>query len=165
MRAVTLLRKNNIPTVQILDTFKVPSIKRDIVVYQPLNGPSLRDLIKEKNLQPVLDFASFFADLHNQGIYFRAIHFNNVIVPSMRTFGLIDVTDLYFFSSSPLSIDKRIRNFKHMLHYREDRQALATVTIEQFLDRYVKNAIFRSKKEGEKFIKKASRLCAEKLEQ
>lgn len=166
VKAATLLKQKNIPTVEILDTFKVPSIKRDLVVYSPLMGPSLRDVVsdKKKGQQTVLEFASFFAGLHNQGIYFRAIHFNNVIMPSKGVFGLIDISDLYAYGSLPLDIKKRVRNFKPILNYQEDRQAIESVTIEQFINSYVKTAKFKSKNETEKFVKTALRFCKKRLE-
>ena len=41
IRAVRILKKKNIPTLQILKHYKVPYIKRDILVYKPLEGQSL----------------------------------------------------------------------------------------------------------------------------
>ncbi|MCP4673256.1 MAG: toluene tolerance protein, partial [Desulfobacula sp.] len=141
IRAVQILQKKDIPTVQVINTYKVPSIKRDLIIYQPLEGQSLRDLMDDKNYRKklVLQFASFLAHLHNSGIYFRAMHFNNVIVTSQGEFGLIDVTD-FFYSSGPLNRFKRVRNFKPILHYKEDRQAIASVSVELFLDKYVEKA-------------------------
>ncbi len=151
VRAVQLLKKKNIPTVQIIDTYYIPSFKRDLIVYKPLKGQSLRELIKNtKNSNKlVLDFASFFAHLHNTGIYFRSIHFNNVIVTPKGNFGLIDVTDLHYYYS--LNRSQRIRNFKPILHYKEDIQAIASLSMEVFLDKYIETAHFGSKKAGLKF--------------
>ncbi len=162
VRAVEILQKKNIPTVQIINTYKVPSIKRDLIIYQPLEGDSLRDLLNDKNSREkfVLEFACFLAHLHNSGIYFRAIHFNNVIVTSQGRFGLIDVTDL-FYSSSPLNRFKRARNFKPILHYKEDRQAIASVSMELFLDKYVENVQFGSKRNSLNFRKKVLLMWAD----
>ncbi len=162
--AVHNLRNKNIPTLQVLDAFRVPSIKRDIVVYQPLEGLSLRSLIRKKTdtKKLMLELARFFAQLHEQGIYFRSIHFNNVIVTGEGSFGLIDVADLHF-SSAPLSISKRVRNFNHILHCKEDREAFALVTVDAFLGEYVKNAAFKSEQKAAIFTEKASRFCAEKM--
>lgn len=155
VRAVQILQKKNIPTVHILNTYKLPSIKRHLIVYQPLEGQSLRDLMSDENNRKkyVLEFASFFAYLHNSGIYFRAIHLNNVIVTPKGEFGLIDVADFYY-SCFSLNRFKRIRNFKPILSYKEDRQAIASVSMELFLDRYLEKAQFGSPGKNLNFRKK-----------
>lgn len=154
-RAVTILTNRNIPTVDIIDLFKVPSINRDLIVYKPLEGKSLRELINNKQdaNQLVLNFASFFAHLHNEGIYFRAIHFNNVIVTPQGKFGLIDLADCHC-SSSSLNRFKRIRNFKPILNYKEDIEAIASVSMELFLDKYIESTQFGSQKDVFKFKQK-----------
>ncbi len=141
VRGAKILKKYNIPTVEVTDLFKVPSIKRDMVVYNPLEGKSLRDLIKTTDNPPSLisDFASFFASLHDKGIYFRAIHFNNVFITPKGEFGLIDISDLYY-SLLPMTISKRVRNFKPIFHYKEDKKALETFSLDKFIDIYCKNS-------------------------
>ncbi len=162
VRAVELLGKMGVPTVRIKNTYKVPSIKRYLIIYKPLRGISLRDkLITEReNLFCLLDFAKFFAFLHNNGIYFRAVHFNNVFVLEDNRFGLIDVDSLHFFSSSPLLFSKRIRNFKPILHHKQDRQAIREIGIECFLDHYLEKAEFRFKSDPENLKKKVIKLCS-----
>ncbi|MCK5543245.1 MAG: hypothetical protein KAI40_11195 [Desulfobacterales bacterium] len=153
VRGAEILKKYNIPTVSVTDLFKVPSIKRDMVVYQPLKGRSLRDLIKENNKNVsklILEFASFFANLHDKGIYFRAIHFNNVFITEKGKFGLIDISDLYY-SFMPLIISKRVRNFKPIFHYKEDREALDFFSLDKFLDIYCKSSRLKSKRKKERF--------------
>lgn len=152
VRGAKILKKYNIPTVSVTDLFKIPSIKRDMVVYQPLKGESLRDLIKQNNNTPELisDFASFFASLHDKGIYFRAIHFNNVFITEKGEFGLIDISDLYY-SFMPLIISKRVRNFKPIFHYKEDREALDFFSLDKFLDIYCKSSRLKSKRKKERF--------------
>ncbi len=159
VRGVKILEKFNIPTVKSVELYKVPSIKRDIVIYQPLEGESLRDLIK-KTKDPselIFSFARFFASLHNKGIYFRAIHFNNVFVTPKCEFGLIDVSDLYY-SFLPMTISKRVRNFKPFFHYKEDRQAIESFSLEKFLNIYLEYSNLKSKKSKTKFKKKVSKL-------
>jgi SAM-dependent methyltransferase/tRNA A-37 threonylcarbamoyl transferase component Bud32 len=159
VRGARILKKNNIPTVNVTDLYKVISIKRDMVVYQPLEGESLRDLIREKKNahKLVSDFASFFAGLHDKGIYFRAIHFNNVFITSKGEFGLIDISDLYY-SFMPLTISKRVRNFKPFFHYDGDRKAIQLFSIDKFLDIYVKNSKIKSNHKQKKIKKDVLKL-------
>ena len=165
VRGAKILKKYNIPTVSVTDLFKIPSIKRDMVVYQPLKGESLRDLIKQNNNTPELisDFASFFASLHDKGIYFRAIHFNNVFITEKGEFGLIDISDLYY-SFFPLTISKRVRNFKPIFHYQKDRQALESVSLDNFLDIYLKSSKIKSKKKSIIFKKNVLKLYTKTIQ-
>ena len=158
VRGAKILKQYNIPTVNVTDLFKVSSIKRDMVVYQPLKGESLRDLIRENNTPELIsDFASFFASLHDKGIYFRAIHFNNVFITPEGRFGLIDISDLYY-SFFPLTVSKRVRNFKPIFHYQKDRQALDAVSLDNFLDIYLKSSKIKSKKKSMVFKKNVLKL-------
>ena len=159
VRGAKILKKYNIPTVEVTDLFKVPSIKRDMVVYNPLEGESLRDLIKttDNPANLISDFASFFAGLHDKGIYFRAIHFNNVFVTPKGDFGLIDISDLYY-SPLPMTISKRVRNFKPIFHYKEDKKALEIFPLNQFVDIYLNNSNIKSHKERASFKKNVLKL-------
>ena len=165
VRAEKILKKYNIPTVTVTDLFKVPSIKRDMVVYQPLKGESLRDIIKktEDPSQIITDFACFFASLHDKGIYFRAIHFNNVFITEKGEFGLIDMSDLYY-SFIPLLISKRVRNFKPIFHYKADREALESISLDKFLDIYYKSSKIQSKKKYEKLKKNVLKLYTKTIQ-
>lgn len=86
----------DIPTVDIIDTFNIPDIKRTAVLYQPLEGVTLRNyLIKNRlTIQTAQKFARFIARLHHNGIHFRSIHFGNIFVLPDHNFGLIDVSDM-----------------------------------------------------------------------
>ena len=140
-RGARRLREINIPSVEIVDTFRVRSIGRDVVVYHPLEGETLREALnysenKEALLKP---FSAFFAGLHDRGIYFRAIHFGNVLVLPGGEFGLIDVSELRIYAS-PLSVRKRVRNFKPIFRYKEDRAAILDFGLDLFLDSYIDNS-------------------------
>ncbi len=164
VRAEKILKKHNIPTVTVTDLFKVPSIKRDMVVYQPLEGESLRDIIKKTDdpSQIISDFASFFASLHDKGIYFRSIHFNNVFITEKGGFGLIDMSDLYY-SLMPLTISKRVRNLKPIFHYKQDKEALTIFSFDNFLSIYCDNSSLKSEKKQLHFKKQALRLYNSKI--
>ena len=89
--------------------------------YEAVQGSTLRDLTKDISDPRLLleSFGVFLAELHRKGIYFRSIHFGNVVLQETGEFGLIDIADLRFFGR-PLSEYQRERNFKHLLRPKED---------------------------------------------
>ena len=80
-RGAGLLRELNIPTVEVVAGYRVKSLGRHAVVYRPLEGERLRDALKDskKSNDLLARFSAFLAELHEKGVYFRAIHFGNVI--------------------------------------------------------------------------------------
>jgi len=140
-RGARRLRGLNIPSVEVVDVFRVRTIGRDVVVYQPLKGETLREALSYSDNRKTLlkPFSAFFAGLHDRGIYFRAIHFGNVIVLPGGAFGLIDVSE-FRISSSSLSVRKRVRNFKPIFRYKEDRTAILDFGFDLFLDSYIENS-------------------------
>jgi len=127
----------DIPTVDIVDTFKIPVIKRTAVLYKPLEGITLRNYLENRSItfQTAQKLAHFVADLHNKGIYFRSIHFGNIVVMPDQNFGLIDVSDMTIQRKS-LSASKRIRNFYHFTRYNIDQELIAP-QIRSFIQAYM----------------------------
>lgn len=79
--AAERLTKLDVPTVDVLEVFRVAEMERDIVRYRPLPGETLRDTLAASPNDALLsDFARFLAQLHERGVYFRAIHLGNVMV-------------------------------------------------------------------------------------
>lgn len=120
------LRKRDIPCPQILGTYRVSEIERDVVHYAPLPGQTLRQLITGPVAPPralLTQFASFVANLHDRGVYFRSLHLGNVVMTPQNELGLIDIADLRTY---PWALRKSLclRNFQHMLRYEEDRRWL-----------------------------------------
>jgi len=144
-RGARRLRKMNIPSVKVIETFRVRAIGRDASVYEPLEGETLREALNDsKNKKTLLrSFSAFFATLHERGIYFRAIHFGNVIVLPDGEFGLIDVSELRI-SLTSLSVRKRVRNFKPIFRYKEDRAAILDYGLGLFLDSYAAHSSLSS---------------------
>ena len=162
IRGANHLNKLKIPTVQVTDLFKIRALKRDMVIYRPLDGITLREALSPGQNSPLLleNFAAFLAKLHQSGIYFRAIHFGNVILTRDPVFGLIDVSELYY-SRSPLTLAKRIRNFKPIFRYREDRAAVLAFGLPSFIDIYLHYTDIRGKTDRLKFQKGLSRILKE----
>lgn len=127
------------PTIEVVAVCRVREIRRDIAVYRRLEGETLRDVLHDapaeaNDLFPRL--ADLLARLHRHGILFRSIHFGNVLVMRDGVLGLIDVADMRKRPLGALTLGQRSRNFRHMLRYAEDRDALAAYGVERFLADY-----------------------------
>lgn len=133
-----------IPTLEVMAVYGVPSIKRTAVHYRPLEGCDLRELALKGALDHRLarDLGGFFHEVHQRGIYFRSIHFGNIVLATKGGLGLIDLADMRV-RRWPLGTAKRIRNLRHLLRYKEDRQFLAPVR-DAFLHGYCRSASLSS---------------------
>ena len=122
---VKQLKKLAIPTVSKLDLFRIPSMSRIAVVYQPLPGDSLDDLIQRDDFDEkhIHQFATFLAKLHSLGVYFRSIHLGNVIITQEDQLGLIDVSDMKIYRRA-LPASLCARNMHHFCRYPEHISAL-----------------------------------------
>ena len=137
------LAERGILTVSVVDLAYCPAVARHLVTYRPLPGTTLRQALRDSASQRrtlLAAFAHYIARLHQKGIYFRSLHFGNVIVPpDGGELGLIDVADMSV-QGRPLTPRRRVRNFSHILRYREDRLALRESGWPEFLDNYLETA-------------------------
>lgn len=115
------LRRIDIETPQVLAVYRIKSIERDGVYYEPLAGQTLRQLFEQSEQSQSLreQYGQFVARLHEQGVYFRSLHLGNVVLTPEHALGLIDIADLSY-QARALRLSKRLRNFQHMLRYRQD---------------------------------------------
>lgn len=143
--AAARLAARGVPTVEVESLHRVPSIRRDAVVYRFLAGTPLREAVaqagEDNNAVVALlaQHAVFLAGLHARGVYFRSIHFNNVVVLPGGGLGLIDISEARFRPRT-LSPEMRARNFRPMLSYAEDRAALEAIGVADFLAHYLRAA-------------------------
>ncbi|WP_421548882.1 toluene tolerance protein [Pseudomonas sp. QD4] len=121
----TRLKQRQIPCPSIRQVYRISSIQRDAVHYDPLPGQTLRQLLDDGLRGDALraQLGTFIAILHERGIYFRSAHLGNIVLTPEGQLGLIDIADLKVFSR-PLRKALRLRNFKHMLRYKQDREWL-----------------------------------------
>ena len=119
------LEQRDIRCPKIIAVYRIPSIQRDGVYYSPLEGTTVRQLQSGVEEADALrsQLGSFIARLHEKGVYFRSLHFGNVVLTPEHDLGLIDIADLRC-QQGPLRDGKRLRNFAHLLRYTEDRQWL-----------------------------------------
>lgn len=113
------LQIREIPVPRVISAMRIPSVKRDAVHYQPLEGTTLRQLLRQ-GLDPKTGqalkkrFTEFVIHLHALGIYFRSLHLGNVVLTPSGELGLIDFSDLRIYSR-PLPVFMRRRNIQRML--------------------------------------------------
>ena len=125
-------------TVDIVDLYYCKAIKRALVFYHPLPGETLRAALQnqEHNDELMERFIQLLARMHEKGVFFRSCHFNNIIVAnSTDSLGLIDIADMKI-RLHRLSIDRRIRNFRHLARYAIDRKSISAFGIDNFVDVY-----------------------------
>lgn len=114
-----VLAERGIPCPRVIDVFRVESIQRDVVHYEPLHGTTLRKLIQQGHLATEErkklkgEFNQFVRGLHDSGIYFRSLHLNNVVLTPEGELGLIDISDIRVHRK-PLSRFWRKRNLRRM---------------------------------------------------
>lgn len=119
------LHQRGIPCPGVVAVYRIPAIKRDAVLYRPLAGRTLREIIageESPDLRPRLD--DFIARLHASGIYFRSLHLGNIVLTPTGELGLIDIADMRV-GSRPLRVHQRRRNLQHLQRDPRDRQWLA----------------------------------------
>lgn len=119
------LQQRGILCPSVIAVYRIPSIERDGVYYAPLAGETVRQLQGTPDETATLrsQLGAFIALLHEKGVYFRSLHFGNVVQTPDNLLGLIDIADLRC-QRRPLSDSKRLRNFAHLLRYKQDRQWL-----------------------------------------
>ncbi|MCM2265305.1 MAG: hypothetical protein NDI73_08955 [Desulfuromonadales bacterium] len=143
VRNVTLLSERGVATVEVLDYAYCPPLRKHLVIYRPLPGMTVRQALQCRACDPaelLTAVSRFVADLHRKGIYFRSLHFGNIIVsPGEGQLGLIDVADMTFRRWS-LGSRLRERNFRHMLRYHEDTASMREFGWSRFIELYLEAA-------------------------
>ncbi|TNF99070.1 MAG: toluene tolerance protein [Gammaproteobacteria bacterium] len=131
------LKSINIPSINPKRIFHYPEQKFHIVEYEPLEGDLLRGILQEAQNTQLLELtAEFIAELHFKGVYFRSLHFENIIWNGEKM-GLIDVADMKIYNN-PLNKRLRQRNHQHYLRYPQDRSILDKFGLEEFMSIYTK---------------------------
>lgn len=114
------LKKLGIPTVDIISLHHLEDKNFTAVVYAPLAGETVRNLLGTvmANNELFEKLGVFIANLHSKGVCFRSIHLGNVVY-HRGALGLIDIADMRIYPWA-LFYSTIIRNFKHLYRYRSD---------------------------------------------
>ncbi|MGE8067179.1 toluene tolerance protein [Pseudomonas sp. NPDC089569] len=113
------LEKLGVPTLQVLQYYRLESPGMTAVLYQPLPGETLRQIAGKEGFtwpQALPDLAGLIRNLHQSGIYFRSLHLGNIVVTPDNRMGLIDVADMRFLRG-PLPRHLIKRNLQHFARY------------------------------------------------
>jgi tRNA A-37 threonylcarbamoyl transferase component Bud32 len=124
-RNATRLSKLAIPTVNVKALYHFESSHNTAVLYSPLAGKTIRQLIHEDAIRPNLaeNLGRFLASLHSKGVHFHSLHTGNVVQMPDGNLGLIDISDMSVYAW-PLFCNTRIRSFKRWCKYQDDMNAL-----------------------------------------
>jgi len=141
MRNAAGLERLGIPTLKVQSGYRLPEWRRTAVLYEPLPGLTLRQLVEKGALSAAhaVQLGIFVAHLHNRGIYFRSLHFGNIVQTPSGDFGLIDIADLRL-RRGPLPSRYRLRNLRHLCRLPQDRQWLRSVGWQHFCDAYLEHS-------------------------
>lgn len=114
------LRRIGIPTVEIKQLFHLENSTKTAVLYDPLEGLTLRELLVSRPLtkQEAGNLGAFFARLHDCGVHFHSIHPGNIVFGFDQSIGLIDISDMRIYPWR-LWCNTRCRSFKHFCRYPE----------------------------------------------
>jgi len=160
-RAARRLDALGIPSVAVEVAYRVPTAMRHVVVYREIPGVSLREALCVKGRVDALveRLAKLLAALHAKGVYFRALHFGNVLVCEDGLLALVDVSECRF-RRAPLHPELRARNFKPLFSYNEDSAVLREFGLERFLRLYLDLGALNDSVQG-RFLRALSRLRPE----
>lgn len=113
------LQKLGVPTLQVLQYYRLQAPGMTAVLYQPLPGETLRQISNKEGFnwpQALPELAGLIRSLHQSGIYFRSLHLGNIVVTPDNRMGLIDVADMRFLRG-PLPRHLIKRNLQHFARY------------------------------------------------
>lgn len=135
------LRNKGIKTVTVKKIEYCLSAQRHLLTYEKISGHTIKELLikNRQDTDLIKKLIKFIASLHAKGIYFRSLHFGNVIVNGKGEFALIDIADLKIMPWS-LTVDQRIRNWKHLLKYSFEKSIVNSFGNQQFFDTYADEA-------------------------
>jgi hypothetical protein len=125
--------------VQVEGCYRCPAQKADVVVYRKLPGLPVRHFFDDPaQMQWIFDrLPAFIARLHDAGIYFKALHLGNLLhTPGESDFGLIDV-DFMTISRRSVRVRRRVKNFRNMLRYDEDREVILAYGFDRLVNGYL----------------------------
>lgn len=131
-----------IPTVKIDTLFHLEKGGHTAVLYKPLEGESIRNLVKQdqsKMQKTAKNLGVFLSTLHEKGIHFHSLHTGNILLLPNNQFGLIDISDMTIYPWR-LTCDARLRSFKRLCKYQEDVRVLGADYWQELLTAYLKSS-------------------------
>lgn len=138
------LQKLDIPTVEIKQLFHLQGPAETAVLYAPLAGQTLRELLSRRALTDAEaeQLGIFIARLHRHGVHFRSLHPGNIVLGTDGRLGLIDIADMSIYAW-PLWCTTRLRSFTHLHRYPEQIRDLGEVNWRRVEASYFAHAALR----------------------
>ncbi len=126
-----------INTITIKQLYHFESGRITAVLYEPLKGRTLRDVLKNEEITAdfIEGLAVFISQLHKNGVHFHSLHTGNVVLTPDDEFGLIDISDLSVYPWS-LLCNTRVRSFKRLCKYQDDIKQFGVYFWRLFQDKY-----------------------------
>jgi len=119
-----------------------PDLTVHLLYYKKLPGVDLRSQSQAGDQPNMNTLAKFLSELHQKGVYFRAIHLGNILETQdgpLPNYALIDISDLTI-RHQPLSAFLRARNLTHLFTVSEDRDSLTSERKKQLLQTYFQDS-------------------------
>lgn len=131
------LNARGINTVTIKQLYHFEHSSNTAVLYEPLAGETLRDVVKNKVVTSsfVEALGAFLATLHKGGVHFHSLHTGNVVLTPEGELGLIDISDLSIYPWA-LSCNTRVRSFKRLCKYPDDIKQFGAENWQLFQKKY-----------------------------
>lgn len=131
------LKAKGINTVTIEKLYHFEHGGNTAVLYRPLMGETLRDVIKKNEISVYLveTLAIFLSKLHKEGVHFHSLHMGNVVLTLRGEIGLIDISDLSIYPW-PLFCHTKVRSFRRLCKYPEDIKQFGSAYWQLFQDKY-----------------------------
>lgn len=120
---------------KVNDSFYCEDLPVHIVIYDLIEGIDFREHCSKGELDCLGILPEYLSQLHDTGVYFRAIHLGNIVKCPSGENALIDISDLSVKSGS-LSIFRRARNIAHLIDTEEDREYFNAYGLDRFLQAY-----------------------------
>lgn len=155
------LRTLNITAPKVKSFYKVPEKNCHLLLYKNLKGSTIRDLAHKGDQNALIHLAKIFARLHQQGVFFRDLHMDNIIQQTSDDFALIDVASVSIKRSS-LGISQRARNIAHSMNKKKDLAIWRLFNINYFIQTYF-NETFLSKHQQSRLILILNKLLNEQI--
>lgn len=136
------LKKRGIETVVVDKIVYCREEQRHVLSYKKISGQPIKSILEKNRNNKVLlkNLIVFVAHLHDKGIYFRSLHFGNIIVKPDGEFALIDISNIKFFPFK-LSINQRIRNLKHLIKHEFEKTTIDYYDWDIFFNDYAFSAM------------------------
>ncbi|OGV71447.1 MAG: hypothetical protein A3B82_01655 [Methylophilales bacterium RIFCSPHIGHO2_02_FULL_57_10] len=157
-RNAARLAQRGIPTVSVKAWYQLGSPGTTAVLYRPLPGLTIREIARSGGLGNTLlqQLGAFVAELHRQGVYFRSLHFGNIVQTPEGKLGLIDIADLGVRPWRLFNFE-RLRNFRHLCRLERDRQQFGQQGWQRLCSAYL-DATQMSARCRQKFAMQAQKL-------